>query len=64
MFRTWMQVSEDIAALAAGQKNPFYRRVTGSYPFQTHEIFATADEVEELYDWATATAEHISCPTI
>jgi len=62
MFKTWRTASKDIMDLAAS--SGFYTRSSGNFPFCVYEIFATSDEEEALYDWATATAEHISCPTI
>ena len=57
MSRHWQTVSKAIQELAAGLhlfKNE------GMFPYETHYVFATDEEVERLYDRGTATDEHLS----
>jgi hypothetical protein len=57
MPRHWQTVSKAIQELAAGLhlfKNE------GMFPYETHYVLATDEEVERLYDRGTATDEHLS----
>jgi hypothetical protein len=57
MSRHWQTVSKAIQELAAGLhlvKNE------GMFPYETHYVLATDEEVERLYDRGTATDEHLS----
>ena len=57
MSRNWQTVSKAIQKLAA---NLHPVKTEGMFPYETHYVLATDEEVERLYDRGTATDEHLS----
>ena len=56
MSRHWRRVSKALQKLAAGLhavKNE------GMFPYETHYVLATDEELEQLYDWGTAMDEYL-----
>jgi hypothetical protein len=51
MSRNWQTVSRAIQKLAAGL---YPVKSEGMFPYETHYVLATDEEVERLYDWRTA----------
>lgn len=58
----WHSVSKDMQSRAEGWGHQV--KTSGEFPFQVHEVLATDEEIEHMYDWLTAMFEHVSCPTI
>jgi hypothetical protein len=52
MSRNWQMVSKVIQKLAAGL---YPIKSEGMFPYETHYVLATDEEVERLYSWGTAT---------
>ena len=52
MSRNWHAVSKAIQKLAAAQ---YPVKSEGMFPYETHYVLATDEEVERLYGWGTAT---------
>jgi hypothetical protein len=52
MSRSWQTVSKAIQKLAAGMHAI---KSEGMFPYETHYVLATDEEVERLYGWGTAT---------
>jgi hypothetical protein len=52
MSRSWQTVSKAIQKLAAGMHAI---KSEGMFPYETHYVLATDEEVERLCGWGTAT---------
>jgi hypothetical protein len=55
--RKWQTVSKAIQKLAAGM---YAVKSKGMFPYETHYVLATDEEVERLHEWETAMDEY-SC---
>lgn len=62
MTKIWHSVSKDVLDFA--RANGFEVKSEGQFPFEHHQVLATDEELEHMYDYLTAACEHISCPTI
>ena len=51
MSRNWQMVSKAIQKLAAGL---YLVKSEGMFPYETHYVLATDEEVERLCNWGTA----------
>ena len=54
--RSWQTVSKDIQTLAAGI---YAVKSEGMFPYDTHYVLATDEEVERLYEQGTAMDERL-----
>ena len=54
--RNWQAVSKSIQKLAAGM---YAVKSEGMFPYETHYVLATDEEVEQLYERGTATDEQL-----
>jgi hypothetical protein len=51
MSRHWRRVSKALQKLAVGL-HPL--KSEGMFPYETHYVLATDEELERLYDWGTS----------
>ena len=54
--RNWQAVSKSIQNLAAGM---YAVKSEGMFPYETHYVLATDEEIERLYERDTATDEQL-----
>jgi hypothetical protein len=64
MPRTWHSTSVDLAGLARTEGKLQTAITVNELGFGEGWVFATDEEIEALYDWATASTEHLSNPYI
>ena len=57
MSRHWRRVSKALQKLAAGLHAV---KSEGMFPYETHYVLATDEELERLYDWGTAIDKHFA----
>ena len=56
MSRHWRRVSKALQKLAVGL-HPV--KSEGMFPYETHYVLTTDEELERLYDWGTVMDEHL-----
>jgi hypothetical protein len=56
MSRNWQRVAKDIQKLAAGM---YAVKSEGMFPYETHYVLATDEEVERLHERGTAMDEQL-----
>ena len=56
MSRNWQRVAKDIQKLAAGM---YAVKSEGMFPYETHYVLATGEEIERLHERETAMDEQL-----
>jgi hypothetical protein len=56
MSRHWRRVSKALQKLAVGL-HPL--KSEGMFPYETHYVLATDEELKRLYDWGIVMNEHL-----
>ena len=56
MSRHWRRVSKALQKLAVGL-HPL--KSEGMFPYETHYVLATDEELKQLYDWGIVMNEHL-----